>query len=990
MSDLFEDDPRVQRVRDRRPRILLLTLIVVVAGFLLLTLTSSLWTERLWFGSLGYEQVFSTMLWTRVGLFLVFGAVMALVVGGNMLVAYRVRPLFRPASPDQAGLDRYRDAVLPVRTWLMAGVSLLAGAFAGASASGQWRAFLLWRNSESFGQKDPYFDRDVGFYVFDLPWLHYLLDYTMVVLVLALIASACVHYLFGGIRLQVAHDRLSPAAIAQFSVLLGLFVLVKAGDYWLDRFDLLNESGPLITGMNYADEHAVWPARNILAGIALVCAVLFFLNVWRRTWAMSAMGLAMMIVSSVLVGMIWPAVIQQVSVKPSEADKEAPYLANNMRATRQAYDIEDVVVQPHRSQEATTPEEEPNLDGATSSLPVVDPSLVRRSFEQQQQVRSYYTVPEVLDVDRYSIGGRDRALVVGLRELDQTGLDEGAQNWSNLHTVYTHGNGVIAAYANQRPEDDLEQSTVLEWAEGQDADQRALEGLSPDGYESRIYYGERSPSYSIVGKVEGGKDVEFGLADTATDAEGTTTYDGAGGVSVGGLWHKLLYAVKFGEPNILLSGRVNDNSKILYNRNPGDMVKKVAPWLTVDSDPFPAVVDGRIVWILDGYTTTDEYPQSQRESFETMVDDSLAADTGFQTLPTDEINYVRNAVKATVDAYDGSVTLYAWDDSDPILKAWRSAFPGVVKDKAEIPEALRDHLRYPEDLFKVQRYQYQNYHVDDAKSLYEKDNVWVVPKDPESKAKLQPPYRIFVNPPVPVEEGEAEPAPPDPANEVYALTSVYVPKGKESLASYLWVNSDATSDDYGKLQLLSLPTDDAPDGPSLISNAIQTDQDVRAEVFKFTSSDVEPHYGNMLTLPVADGLMYVQPLYASKDADASSPPNLQFMLVSYGGKVGIGETLDEAIADVLQVDPDDPGTTPPAPGPTTGPTDPATPETPTGRLSPEVRRLLGLADDAYQRADRLQRQGDTAGWADEIERARGFVDDALALLDRSGKKSTGG
>ncbi len=982
MSDLFDDDPRAQAPRSERSRsrALIITAGVLLAGFLALTAFSAFWTERLWFESLGYTSVFSTLLWTRVGLFLVFGAVMALAVGANMLVAYRMRPLFRPATPEQTGLDRYRDVVVPMRTWLMAGVSVLIGLFAGASASGQWRAFLMWRNGKPFGDTDAYFGRDIGFYVFDLPWLHFVTDFVMAVTVVALLASAAVHYLFGGIRLQVPQDRLSPAAQAQFSVLLGLFVLAKAGDYWLDRFDLLNESGSLITGMNYADQNAVLPARNILTGIAIICAVLFFLNVWRRTWMLSAMGLAMMVLSSILIGMIWPGVVQQFSVVPTEADKEAPYIGANIDATLEAYDISDVEVEGYSSEPALTADRQDSLDLDTASAPLVDPKLVGQTFEQQQQVRAYYSVADVLDVDRYTIDGKERALVLGVRELDQAGLGASARNWSNEHTVYTHGNGVIAAYANQRPADDVEQDNLVQWAEGQEADERALTNLSPDGYEARVYYGELSPSYSIVGRPEGGDAVELDLPAGGSDEgeEATTTYDGAGGVGVGSLMRQVLYAVKFGEPNIVLSERVNENSKILYDRNPGDMVKKVAPWLTVDSDPYPAVVDGRVQWILDGYTTTDQYPQAQRGSFAEMTDDSLATETGFQTLPTDEINYMRSAVKVTVDAYDGTVTLYAWDEEDPILQAWRSAFPGVVKDRAEIPETLLSHLRYPEDLFKVQRYQFARYHVTDAADFYEDNNRWAVPFDPVATEQtlLQPPYRVYVNEPPTEEEAAAEEAaavagtPAAPDEQVYSMTSVYVPNGKQNLAAFVSVNSDATDEEnFGRIRVLELP-DEATNGPRLAFNQISSDQGVRDEVFKFSNSgNIRTLYGNLLTLPVDDGLMYVQPLYAARDT--ASPPTLQFVLVAYGESVGIGTTLDAAILDVLGGIANTP--TEPEPG---------EPETqPTGSLPAEARRLLRLAADSYEEADRLQGEGDTAGWAAALDDARGYIDRALRLLN---------
>ncbi|MCW2791443.1 MAG: hypothetical protein JWO76_541, partial [Nocardioides sp.] len=738
MSELFDDDPRDTAPppqRSGRSRALVITAVVVILAFFGLTTFAGIYTDRLWYKSGGYAEVFSTLFWTKTGLFLVFGALMAIAVGANMYVAYRLRPMFRPNSPEQTGLDRYREAVTPIRTWLLVGVSLVIGTFAGTSAVGEWRNYLLWRNGVPFDQQDAYFHKDIGFYVFDLPWLHYVVDFAMAATVVALIAAALVHYLYGGVRLQTSHDRLSGAAQAQLSVLLGVFVLAKAADYWLDRFDLVNQSGGLITGMNYTADHAVLPAKNILMGIAVICAILFFLNVWRRTWMLPSIGLALLALSAVLLGLIWPGVVQQFQVKPSEADKEEPYIARNIEATRQAYGFQDVEPEQYTSNSSITSGQLQALEGQTSSTPLVDPQQVRQTFEQQQQARAYYSVAPVLDVDRYEIDGVDRALVLGVRELDQSGINGADQNWSNLHTVYTHGNGVIAAYANQRPADNSAEATGIQWAEGQPTEDSPEVQNALGSYQSQIYFGEQSPVYSIVGKTSGAPDVELDLGQARSvgaDAEDeTTTYAGKGGVPIGGFFNQLMYATKFGEPNFLLSGRVNENSEVLYNRSPRDRVEKVAPWLTIDSDPYPAVVDGKILWILDGYTTTDRYPSAERESFKTMTDDSLQdPDTGLRTLPTDEVNYMRNAVKATVDAYDGTVTLYAWDDTDPILTAWRSAFPGTVKDKSEIPPDLLDHLRYPEDLFKVQRYQFARYHVANAKDWYENNDRWSVPVDP--------------------------------------------------------------------------------------------------------------------------------------------------------------------------------------------------------------------------------------------------------------------
>ncbi len=480
-------------------------------------------------------------------------------------------------------------------------------------------------------QQRRYFGKDIGFYVFDLPWLHYLVDFTMAVTVVALLAAAIVHYLYGGIRLQTSHDRLSGAAQAQLSVLLGVFVLAKAADYYLDRFDLVTRSGGLITGMTYTDDHAVLPAKNILMGIAVICAVLFFLNVWRRTWLLPSVGLALLALSAVLLGLIWPGIVQQFQVKPSEADKEAPYIEKNIDATRQAYDLEDVQVDSYSSNPTASPGQLPGLSRATSSTPLVDPQLVRQTFEQNQQARAYYSVADVLDVDRYKLDGIDRALVLGVRELDQAGIPDGDRNWSNLHTVYTHGNGIIAAYANQRPADNSAEATSIQWAEGQPTSDEPQAQNALGDYQTQVYFGESSPDYSIVGKPADAKDVELDLGETTSNGEAPdryTTYAGKGGVPIGNFFNQLMYAVKFSEPNFLLSGRVNADSQVLYNRSPRERVEKVAPWLTIDSDPYPAVVDGRIQWILDGYTATDRYPSAERESFTTMIDDSLQDSSG--------------------------------------------------------------------------------------------------------------------------------------------------------------------------------------------------------------------------------------------------------------------------------------------------------------------------------------------------------------------------
>jgi hypothetical protein len=568
-------------------------------------------------------------------------------------------------------------------------------------------------------------------------------------------------------------------------------------------------------------------------------------------------------------------------------------------------------------------------------------------------------------VDRYPVNDELRDMVLAVRELNQGGLPEDQRNWANLHTVYTHGFGVVAAYGNQRNAEGqaVDNDGEPEWAEQDIPPNGELTELTEDGYQPRIYFGEQSPNYSIVGGPEGARSVEFDIpeGEGLGSAAETNTYDGEAGVPVGSLFNKLLYAIKFSEPNIILSNRVYDESRILYDREPRLRVQKVAPWLTVDGDSYPAVVDGRVVWILDAYTTTDKYPMSEKRSLSEMTRDSLQPDTAYATLPTDEINYIRNSVKAVVDAYDGTVTLYEWDEEDPILKAWSSAFPGAVEPKDSIPEELRAHMRYPEDLFKVQRNILAQYHVTRPKTFYEGSDQWEIPQDPTNRTQTQPPYRLSVKTP---ESQSDEP--------VFSHTSVYVPKNRQNLAAFISVDADASQEGYGQIRILRLPGSTQVPGPSQIANQFGADQEIQDRRLAFTRTGSKVIDGNLLTLPVGDGLLYVQPLYTLRESGEGRYPVLRYVLASFGKEVGIGTTLTAALDDVLgEIDPSNepveiPGEEPPPDG---GTGEPGTPD--------DVQALLEDAEDAFLAADAALVKGDLATYQQEMERARELVDQAL-------------
>jgi len=995
MSELFDEEQRDEsaaRPPSRRSRALIITAVILVIAFFALTTFANFYTNVLWFRDIGYGSVYSRLLWTKIILFFIFGLLMAVVVVANMVVAFRMRPLFHPQSPEQTGLDRYRQAVTPIRTWLVVCLGVLLGIFAGTSGAGEWRTYMLWRNGVSFGKEDSSFHKDIGFFVFDLPWYHYLIDFVMAVSVVALLAAAVVHYLYGGIRLQTPGDRLSGAAQAQLSVLLGVFVLAKAVDYWLDRYDLAYQSGSLLTGITYTDANAVLPAKVILMGIALICAALFFANVWRRTWLLPSVSLALLVLSAILLGLIWPGIVQQFQVKPSEADKESTYIAKNIAATRTAYDIDKVEEYTLPASGTTASQIDANNDPSVTSVPLVDPQLVHQTFEQNQQVRGYYSVANVLDVDHYDINGVDRALVLGARELDQSALDPDVQNWLNLHTVYTHGNDLIAAYANQRNGENKEVDTAgltatdtTPWAEGNQPGQDELKQAVGD-YQTQIYFGEDSPSYSVVGKAgKSAPDVELDLQGENSDTK--TTYAGEGGVPVGSTFRQLLYAIKFGSTNFLLSGRVNSNSEVIYNRDPKERVQKVAPWLTLDDDVYPTIVNGRILWVLDGYTTTDRYPGSERESFKTMTEDTLQDQTGLRTLPTDEINYIRNSVKATVDAYDGTVTLYAWDDQDPILKAWSSAFPGTVKPKSDIPQDLLNHLRYPEDMFKVQRYQFARYHVTNPNTWFQNDQRWSVPDDPNGNGKtLQPPYRMFVTQPpgLVLDDDNGSDTPyqnsvPPPTTPVWSITSSFVPVKRSNLAAYVSVDSDANSKTYGQMRVINV-IDQQQQGPGQAANVMRSDPGVADKLNDFNQSGSTPTFGNVLTIPIGDDLMYVEPVYASRTGQSTANYLiLKYVLVYYQGGVGIDSNLADALTDAMGDATTSPGT--PSGSPSGSPSPSTSPSgTPSSSSSPDsVAGLLQQAQDEFVAADKALKAGDLSAYQTHITNAQNFVTQALNL-----------
>ncbi|GGF26601.1 UPF0182 family membrane protein [Subtercola lobariae] len=962
MTTSTAQNPAQKPARRSRTVIAIAIAIVAVLAILFFVFTN-LYTEVLWFNQLGYLSVLTTQ-WVAGGvMFFVGFFAMAIPVFVSIEIAFRFRPVYAKLNSQ---LDRYQQVVEPLRRLAAFGIPALLGLFAGVAAATRWQVVLMYLNRTSFGKTDPQFNLDISFYVYDLPFWQSVVGFASAVVLISGIAALATSYLYGAIRFGQREVRISKTARIQIAITAGVYLLLQGISIWLDQYATLTASGGLLTGASYSDVNATIPGLQILSGIAILVAILFFVAAFIGRWRLPVIGTALLIISAIILGSLTPWVVQRFQVDPSERSLEAPYLQRNIDMTRDAYGVADVQTIPYN---ATTTAEAGALraDAATtSSIRILDPALVSSTFAALQQFRQYYQFPTDLNVDRYEVNGQSQDTVTTVRDLNLTQLGTSA-SWYNQTVVYTHGYGVVAAYGNQRS------------ADGQPV--FAESGIPSTGvlgdYEPRIYFGENSPTYSIVGAPAGTKPTELDYPSGNADAQQTyTTFSGDGGPKLDNVFNRLAYALKFQSTEIFLSDAVNNDSQILYNRDPATRVSKVAPYLTIDSDPYASVVDGRVVWIVDGYTTSSNYPYSKTEGLSAAIADTYTPKPGYEV--DNNINYIRNSVKATVDAYDGKVTLYAWDDTDPMLQTWEKIFPATVKPMSDMSAQLMSHVRYPADLFKVQRAILGQYHVTDAGSFYSREDAWTTPNDPISPATnptLQPPYYLTLQMP-----GQDQPQ--------YSLYSTFIPLTGEdtskSLNGYLAVDSNAgdtagvKSADFGTLRLLTLPKDATVPGPGQEQNKFSSDPTVSQALNLLKQGSTEVLSGNLLTLPVGGGLLYVQPVYVQSRGETSYPL-LQKILVGFGDKIAFEDTLDAALDDLFGGDSGatagDGNTPVPSTGAGTGTTtDPATPATNNAAL----QTALNNAQAALDARDAALKAADWAAYGVADAQLKAAVDAAIA------------
>ena len=943
-----------------------ITLAVIAALVVAFFTFASLFADWLWYEQLGFDGVLVTQWTARVVMFLVGFAAMAVPVFIAIQLAYRLRPVYARLTSQ---LDHYQEVVEPLRRLAMWGIPVFFGFFAGFAASAQWETVWLWMNRVASGDADPQFGLDTSFYLFELPFYTSVLGFASAVLLVCLAVSAVVAYLYGAVRVGQRELRISKSARIQLAVLAGLYLAVQAVSLWVDRYKTLLSEGERITGAGYTDVHAIIPGLAILSIVAAIVAALFFVTAIIGRWRFPLIATGLLIVSSLVVGVAYPWFVNQFQVIPNQERLESTYYQRNIDATKKAYGIDGLEKIGYDA--VTTVESGQLREDAetTSSIRIMDPAIIPPTVRQLEQYRSYYQFSEALDVDRYEIDGKSQDTVMAVRELNLGQLGQAA-SWYNTTLVYTHGYGMVAAKGNDRTADG--NPVFLE---------RGIPTAgvlsTQEDYEPRIYFGESSPPYSIVGAPEGTEDIELDYPRGTDEgaAQTKTTFTGDGGPTIGGIFNRLIYALKFQSTDILFSDAVNEKSQILYDRNPVDRVQKAAPYLELDNDPYPSIVDGRIVWIVDGYTLSANYPYSSIVSLRQAISDTT---TNAARVALDDVNYIRNSVKATVDAYDGSVTLYAWDETDPLLQAWQKVYPNTLKPVSDMSADLMSHVRYPSDLFKVQRAMLGTYHVNDAASFYARDNAWKTPNDPVSRTEvLQPPYYLTMQMP-----GQDEPT--------YSMFTSFIPasEGEGSrnvLMGYLAVDANAGSqkgvkgEGYGKLRMLEISADVSVPGPGQVQNTFNSDQEISSQINLLKQGQSEVLNGNLLTLPVGGGLLYVQPVFVQASSGTQLPA-LRKILVAFGDEVAFEDTLQEALDAIFEGDSgastgDGDVTPTPSPSGTPGeePTDPGE------GTDVAIQTALREAQQAMLDRDAALKEGDLTKFAEADDRLTAAVEKLIAL-----------
>ncbi|HLH21061.1 MAG TPA: UPF0182 family protein [Chloroflexota bacterium] len=907
----------------------------LVALLLLAMLTVDRYTDWLWFESLGYTRVYLTRLLAQVAIFVVAALLFFGLLAGNVLLARRLARRFeRRALPHEDGLWAYLARMseqlgdrAPYARTLNAGILAAGGFFAvvlGLTASRSWLTFLSFVHARPFGVADPLFGRDVSFYVFTLPFMRFVHGWLVTALLLVAVGTLAVYAVILVYELNLDVERLiyrlGPAIRAHLLLLLAAFLVLLAIHHVLDLFELVYSARSLngaIRGAGYADVHAQVPAQWAMAALALAAAALAVVTIFTRGFRFLALGLGGWLVGALALGVLYPTFVQNFDVRPNELARETPYIEANIEATLHAYNLAGIEERSFPAEDAVTPAEVRANPQTIDNIRLWDHRQLLETYNQIQVIRQYYEFAG-LDVDRYVINGQYRQVMLGARELVQSKLPPQAQTWVNQKLVYTHGYGVAMSPVNATGAEGLPQFFIKD--------------LPPTGdvpvERPEIYYGERDrpDQYVVVHTAASEFDYPRG-----NDVAQTTVYQGRGGVELNSYWRRLAYAWQFHDGNLLLNTDLRPDSQVLYRRNVRQRVATLAPFLRLDDDPYLVVVDGRLVWMLDAYTTSNRYPYAQP----TVTD----------TAPLARFNYVRNSVKVTVDAYDGTTTFYVADPSDPLIQTYATIFPDLFVPLDTMSPGLRAHLRYPEDLFKWQTRMYLSYHVQSPAVFYNREDLWSVPREREGQdtqpRAIDPYYTIMRIP------GEAR--------EEFLLMLPLVASGRENMIAWLAARCDG--DNYGKLLVYKYPKDKTVFGPLQVETRIDQDPTISAQLTLWNQSGSRVSRGNTLVIPIGNSNLYVKPIYLQ--ASQGQFPELRRVVVASGNRIAMEPTLDDALARLFENAPASPGAAPPA-------ASAAPPASGGPGLSPAAAALAKSAQDHYTRAQDALRAGDWSRYGEEL------------------------
>jgi uncharacterized membrane protein (UPF0182 family) len=937
---------------DRR-RGLFLVAVGLFGVYLVASALATVWTNYLWFDSLGFASVWWTRALVRTALIVSGVGVSFLLLFGNLALVDRMslRHLSAPGTEDDELLMRVRDWVEPrLRALRLFGSAVLAVMIGGGAGAWTDRLFLFL-NPQGFGQTDPLFDNDVGFYIFRLPFIRDLLVWGFNLVLVTTLAVAAAHYVNGALRLRRGGGSFfGRGAKAHLSVLLAILALLRAGLYQLDAYRLLfSNRSTSFFGAGYTDVNARLPAQRLLLAVAVVMAIALIINIWRQGWTFPIVAGAAWVLVAVGAGVIYPAAIERFQVVPDPLQRQSEYIAYNIGSTRSAWGLDEVEVRTFAADPIIEPEEIDAHNEALDNLRMWDPYVLAKAYSPQE-FREYYGLSRV-DTDRYVIDDALTLVMLSARELDESDI---GNNWQLRRLSYTHGFGVVASHAARIGQDGQPDYLVSEIPPVSKVAE--LEVVQP-----RIYFGEiEQVDHEPVVVRNAAGEIDY---PTGQDTYASSDYEGRGGVGLSSIWRRLAFGLRYRDLNLVISSQIRPDSRILMERNVRDIVGLLTPFFALDSDPYPVVIDGRVKWIIDLYTLSGNYPYSTPLLRSDI--DRLKRTSGIPF----GINYMRNSVKAVVDAYDGDVTLYATDASDPLLAAWRQAFPALVVDASQMPEELRSHLRYPQDLFTVQSEIYREYHVTDPASFFQELDAWAIPTVGELEEDDLVQRNEFLwgdTPPTASVTGQAvylnEVLPyyllmPFEGELSYVALQSFTPRGRANMSAFMLVGSDPSG--YGQLVDNRMQAGSTVNGIAQIAARIEQDPDISAQFTLWRSRGSTVIQGDITIVPIGDSLLYVQPVFL--EAEGGGLPQFERVIVTYGERIEWGGSLQTVLGTLF--------------GDGAGQEEPVEPP-----VDGDATALLEQAAQAFVDADLALRAEDLAEYQRLIEQARLLVQQALDLL----------